>query len=60
MDPMRPIIEAKANSMCRSLVGNSSAVNRYTDVITIAMQYLPIRYNANDSSSLPVTKFRYV
>lgn len=28
IDPMRPIIEAKASSECRYLVGNSSDVNR--------------------------------
>lgn len=53
MEPSRPTMEEKANRLCRYLVGYSSAVYTYTDVITTAILYFPIRYIANDSSSIP-------
>lgn len=53
MEPSRPTMEEKANRLWRYLVGYSSAVYTYTDVITMAMQYLPNRYSASCTPSLP-------
>lgn len=49
MDPILPIMDEKAKRECLYLVGYSSVVYTYTEVITIAILYLPTRYTANEA-----------
>lgn len=62
--PILPIIEEKAKRLFLYLVGYSSVVYTYTDVITLAILNLPIKYNARETPSSPETlkiilKFQY-
>lgn len=49
MEPIRPIIEEKASSVCRYSVGYSSDVNRYSDVNTTEIPNLPSKNNTRRS-----------